>query len=152
MMKTCMPEERNHQPIRNAITLIGAALVTLSALLFLFVFLADAFGMHTTPYAGIVFFLLLPAIFVLGLLLIPVGMLLERRRRLTGKPARPLPRIDLNDPVHRRTVFIVALLTIANLLIISLAAYRGLEFMDSPSFCGQVCHTVMEPEYTANQD
>ena len=24
--------------------------------------------------------------------------------------------------------------------------------MDSPQFCGQVCHTVMEPEFTAYQD
>jgi hypothetical protein len=147
-----MPEEPHRSLIRNGVSLAGAFLVTISAFLFVFVFLADAFGWHTTPYGGIVFFLLLPAIFVFGLLLIPLGMLLERRRRLLGKPIRPLPRIDLNDPVHRRTAFIVTILTIANLLIVSLAAFRGLEFMDSPTFCGQVCHTVMEPEYTANQD
>jgi len=35
---------------------------------------------------------------------------------------------------------------------VSLAAYKGIEFMDSPQFCGQVCHTVMEPEFTAYQD
>lgn len=34
----------------------------------------------------------------------------------------------------------------------SLPAYRGVEYLDSPQFCGQVCHTVMKPEFTAYQD
>ena len=58
----------------------ASAIVTLSAVLFLFVFLLDLFGLHTNPYLGIVFFLILPAFFVLGLLLIPLGVVLERRR------------------------------------------------------------------------
>ena len=40
----------------------------------------------------------------------------------------------------------------ANIVIVSLAAYRGIEFMDSPAFCGQVCHAVMQPEFTAYQN
>ena len=47
----------------------GAVLTTVSAVLFLVVFLADLFGLHTNPYLGIVFFLLLPAGFVFGLVL-----------------------------------------------------------------------------------
>jgi hypothetical protein len=38
--------------------------------------------------------------------------------------------------------------TIANLLVVSIASYRGAAYMDSPQFCGQSCH-VMHPEYTA---
>jgi hypothetical protein len=37
-------------------------------------------------------------------------------------------------------------------IIVSLAAYRGVEYMDSVSFCGRVCHAVMEPEFQAYQD
>ena len=44
------------------------------------------------------------------------------------------------------------LLTVANIVIVSLAAYRGVEYMDSPQFCGQACHGVMKPEYVAYQD
>jgi NapC/NirT cytochrome c family protein len=137
---------------RHPLSIAGVALVTLSAVLFLFVFLLDLFGLHTNPYLGIVFFLILPAFFVLGLLMIPAGLYLERRRRARGLEPLRLPRIDLNDPVHRRGVLAVAALTLVNVLIVSLAAYRGIEFMDSPQFCGQVCHTVMEPEFTAYQD
>jgi len=35
---------------------------------------------------------------------------------------------------------------------VSLAAYTGIEYMDSTKFCGQVCHTVMQPEFSAFQD
>jgi nitrate/TMAO reductase-like tetraheme cytochrome c subunit len=38
--------------------------------------------------------------------------------------------------------------TIINLLVVSVASYRGAAYMDSPQFCGQSCH-VMHPEYTA---
>lgn len=137
---------------RHPLSDFGAVLTTLSAVVFLFVFLADMFGLHTNPYMGIVFFLILPAFFVLGLVLIPAGLYLERKRRAKGLEPRRFPRIDLNDPVHRRTTLIVLSLTLVNVLIVSLAAYRGLEFMDSPQFCGQVCHTVMEPEFMAYQD
>ena len=137
---------------RHPVSILGVALTTLSAVLFLLVFIADLFGLHTNPYMGIVFFLIFPAFFVLGLLLIPLGIYLDRRRRQKGLEARRLPHVDLNNPTHRRTALIVLSLTLVNVLIVSLAAYRGLEFMDSPQFCGQVCHTVMEPEFMAYQD
>jgi hypothetical protein len=137
---------------RHPLSILGVALVTLSAVVFLFVLLLDLFGLHTNPYLGIVFFLVLPAFFVAGLLMIPMGLWLERRRRHRGLEPRQLPRIDLNNPVHRRGALIVSVLTLVNVLIISLAAYRGIEFMDSPVFCGQVCHTVMEPEFVAYRD
>jgi len=129
-------------------------LTTISAVIFLVVFLADLFGLHTNPYVGILFFLILPALFLFGLALIPLGAWRERRRRLAGRPPSEIrwPRADLNDPVQRqRAVFIFAL-TMANVVIVSLAAYRGVEYMDSVQFCGQVCHTVMRPEYAAYQD
>jgi NapC/NirT cytochrome c family, N-terminal region len=139
--------------LRNPLSLIGAVLVTTSAVLFLVVFLADLFGLHSNPYIGILFFLVLPGVFVVSLLLIPLGAWLARRRR-SGLPATELhwPRLDLNDPVQRRGVLIFAVLTLANIVIVSLAAYRGVEYMDSVQFCGVTCHTVMKPEFTAYQD
>ena len=42
-------------------------LTTVSAVLFLVVFFADLLGLHTNPYLGVLFFLILPAVFVLGI-------------------------------------------------------------------------------------
>jgi hypothetical protein len=36
-----------------------------------------------------------------------------------------------------------------NVVIVSLAAYSGLHYMDSTEFCGTVCHEVMEPQHLA---
>jgi hypothetical protein len=138
---------------RNWISTIGIAVVTISAVLFLSMFLLDLFGFHANPYIGIVFFLIVPAFFIGGLLLIPIGMWLERRRRLHGHPSHlHWPRLDLNDSIQRRTTFGVLVLTMINVIIVSLAAYRGIEFMDSPAFCGEVCHEVMAPQYAAFED
>jgi hypothetical protein len=128
-------------------------LTTISAVLFVVVFLADLLGVHTNPYIGILFFLVLPAVFIVGLILIPLGAWIERRRRAAGKAPTTVqwPRIDLNDPTQRRTAVIVFALTMANIVIVSLAAYRGVEYMDSVGFCGQVCHTAMGPEFVAHQ-
>src|SRR3984893_3991429 len=90
--------------IRSPISVIGMVLTTISAVLFLVVFFADLFGLHSNPYIGIVFFLILPGIFVVGLILIPLGAWIERRRRAAGKKPSALqwPRIDLNNADHRR--------------------------------------------------
>ena len=140
--------------IRSPISVIGMVLTTISAVTFLVVFLADLFGLHTNPYIGILFFLVLPSIFLIGLALIPLGAWVERRRQAAGKAPSVMqwPRIDLNVPAQRRTAVMIFALTMANVVIVSLAAYRGVEYMDSVQFCGQVCHQVMKPEFTAYQD
>ena len=98
---------RSVRLIRSPLSIAGMVLTTISAVVFLVVFLADLFGMHTNPYIGILFFLILPGIFVFGLILIPLGAWIERRRRAAGKKPSELhwPRIDLNNagpPPRRR--------------------------------------------------
>jgi nitrate/TMAO reductase-like tetraheme cytochrome c subunit len=141
----------NLRSFRNPMSLTGVVLTTVSAVAFLVVFLADLFGLHTNPYIGIVFFVVLPGVFLLGLALIPLGGWLARRP--TGSTGEPQwPRFDLNDPAQRRVAAMILVLTLANIIIVSLATYRGIEYMDSVQFCGQGCHAVMKPEFTAYQD
>lgn len=139
--------------IRIPVSVAGMVLTTISAALFIVVLLADLFGLHTNPYRGLVFFLVLPALFVVGLLLIPFGAWLERRRSAAGRPptAFEWPRIDLNNRTHRTTAIAVFALTIVNIVIVALGAYKGVEYMDSAGFCGQVCHTPMQPQFVAHQ-
>src|SRR5579864_937587 len=139
--------------IRSPISVTGMVLTTITAVLFVVVFLADLVGLHTNPYIGIVFFLILPGLFVVGLALIPFGAWIERRRRAAGKTpsAAAWPRIDLNDPNQRTAAVIIFALTMANIVIVSLASYRGVQYMDSVQFCGQACHTPMRPEFIAHQ-
>lgn len=138
---------------RNTVTVLGVVLTTITALLFLAVLAADAFGLHANPYLGAVFFVVLPGVFLVGLGLIPLGVWRERRRRRRGLPPslHEWPRLDLSHPRTRAIAFAVVVLTPANLAIVGMAGYKGVEYMDSTAFCGEVCHEVMEPEYVAHQ-
>ena len=138
---------------RNTLTLTGAVLTTASALTIISFWVFEIMlggGAETYPYAGIVFFLILPGIFVFGLMLMPLGGLLRRRRlQLRGELPDEYPRIDLNYPPLRRATVLVSFATFANVVIFTTASYRGTQYMDSVQFCGQTCHTVMQPEFTA---
>jgi hypothetical protein len=139
---------------KNAITIFGAALTTTAAVLFLAFFLLELAGMHTNPYLGMLFLLVCPGLFVAGLIVMPLGVWLAHRRDASGVLGwRPSwPKIDLNDVVQRRATAIFLASTLANVLIVSVAAYSGIEYMDSPQFCGQLCHEVMEPEFAGYQE
>ena len=134
----------------NPISLAGGAITSASAVTMVGYWLIEIFG-HTNenPYLGIIFLFLLPALFVGGLLLIPVGVALRRRKlKKAGEIPSIYPKVDLNDRIFRHGLDVVLLATIANLLIVATASYRGAAYMDSPQFCGQSCH-VMHPEYAA---
>jgi nitrate/TMAO reductase-like tetraheme cytochrome c subunit len=104
------------------------------------------------PYIGILLFVILPGVFVVGLLLIPTGILLQRRRlSAKGELLHEYPAISLREPMVRHAVVFVALATFLNVIIFGTASYRGVEYMDSTQFCGQTCHTVMQPEFAAYQ-
>ena len=137
--------------LRNPLSRMGVALTTASALLFLLLLALHAVGFRQNPYTGLVVFILLPALFVVGLLVIPIGSWLERRRAVQGRAPSPWPRLDLNDPAIRRTVFVLVAATLINLGIVSIASFGAVQYTESQAFCGQACHTVMEPEYVAHQ-
>ena len=136
----------------NPISLAGGAITTASGITMISYWLAELSGhLSDNPYLGIIFVLILPFIFLFGLALIPVGVLLRRRKlQKAGQIPAAFPRIDLNDRVFRHGIDIVLVATIVNFLVVATASYHGAAYMDSPEFCGRSCH-VMKPEWTAYQ-
>jgi hypothetical protein len=134
----------------NPISLAGGAITSASGVTMIGYWLVELFGRpNDNPYLGIIFFMLLPALFVAGLLLIPIGLFARRRKlQKAGEIPAEFPKVDLNDRIFRHGLDIVLVATIVNLLVVAIASYRGSAYMDSPQFCGQSCH-VMHPEYTA---
>jgi hypothetical protein len=139
---------------RNPVSLVGTAITTASAVLILSLFALELVGFLGNPYIGILAYMVFPGFFVVGLLLIPIGIYRERRRARDaggdGAAGRGFAVVDLNQPRTRRNVLIVLLLTVANVIILASATYKGVEVMDSTEFCGETCHTVMHPERTAH--
>ena len=105
------------------------------------------------PYLGILSYLMLPGIFIGGLILIPLGIIWEPPRERHARPVsgniRPTElgksrtaaavdlcrRPDSGQHRHRQSIDLPAV-----------------AYMDSVKFCGTTCHTVMKPEYTAYQN
>jgi hypothetical protein len=137
--------------LRNRISAIGVTVTTASGLLFVCLVVLELLGFLKNPYIGIIIFVLVPALFVVGLLLIPVGMWLARRGRRPHTAPPAWPKLDLKEPTTTRMVAFIVVATIVNLAIISIASYGAVEYSESVSFCGQVCHAVMEPEFVAHQ-
>lgn len=136
----------------NIVTLVGVSIAGISVCVTIFLLLLEITSENASPYMGIVAFLISPMFLALGIAIIIVGIIREHRRERLGKSqGLRLPQIDLNQPRHRTvltTISISAFVLVAMAIFISFKAY---EHTESDQFCGETCHTVMEPEYTAYQ-
>ena len=117
-----------------------------------FLFIVTSILRAQAVYLGLVTYILLPAVMIVGLLFIPIGMLREmRRERLEGvQPSAGWPKIDLEDPRHRHTFFVFVVGTSIFVLFSAVGSYEAFHYTESTGFCGTLCHSVMEPEYLAH--
>jgi nitrate/TMAO reductase-like tetraheme cytochrome c subunit len=141
------PWHLSRMVLRNPVSLAGVALAIVSvANIFIFVFI-DTIAVRPSPYVGILAYMVSPGFLILGLLFILTGVLLERRRKVA--PTAFYPRIDLNDPRQRSAVISFTTFLVVFVTVSVAGSYKAYEFTDSVQFCGQLCHTVMNPEFTA---
>ncbi|HET7873586.1 MAG TPA: NapC/NirT family cytochrome c [Terriglobales bacterium] len=136
----------------NWISLVGVVLVTAATVTWMVFLPITIRGGVAHPYFGLAVYLVLPGVFVLGLLLIPIGIVYNRwRRKSKGLLPADFPPLDLQNPELRRLLGFIALTTFLNIIIASQFSYSAVNYMDSTTFCGQTCHVVMKPEFTAHQ-
>ncbi|PIQ08970.1 MAG: hypothetical protein COW71_08815 [Ignavibacteriales bacterium CG18_big_fil_WC_8_21_14_2_50_31_20] len=139
----------------NKIGFTGVVLTTSSFVAMIFLELLRIAGVLTNAYIGLITYLLLPTLFVIGLVFIPFGWF--KYKKESGKTAKEL--LDRQFTVEEleknklgstltRTVLIF---TLVNVLFLSIASMRMLQFMDEPVFCGTACHSVMGPEWATYQ-
>ena len=127
------------------ISMLGVALVTLACCWWLFALPAHLRGHVDNPYIGLLIFIIIPVIFFTGLALIPIGIVLAKRRVATG-----LSVMQDRRAAWRRVIAFFVTMTAVNVIIGSQVSYRAVEHMETVQFCGQSCH-VMKPEFTAHQ-
>src|SRR4051794_35077194 len=112
---------------RHPLAIVGVIVATASAVVFITLVIAMLAGMFDNPYAGLVVFIGIPAVFVIGLLLIRAGIWLERRKLLDDPTAvSEWPVIDFRRAEVRRTALLLTGLTAINVVIVLLAGYGGL--------------------------
>jgi nitrate/TMAO reductase-like tetraheme cytochrome c subunit len=117
----------------------GVLIITLVAI--------ELFGFEANPYVGIITYMVLPTVFALGLVLIVWGIVRERKRAPGGR----FPVIDLNVKRTRQLVLSFLVILSMSVVILATGTSGAIHFMESNTFCGTMCHTVMSPQYTAFQ-
>jgi hypothetical protein len=139
----------------NIISLVGTLLIITSLLLIVALLIMQGAGFEGGAYIGILTFVVLPMLFLGGLLLVPLGVWWRKRRdsklAAAGKDVGHLPVIDLNKERTRGVLLGFVALAIPVLALAAGLTYKAVHYMDSDEFCGMACHKVMEPEFTAFQ-
>jgi len=136
---------------RNWISLAGRMLAVASAFAFAFLFAIDLLKHGASnPYIGILCYIVAPGFFFAGLAVALLGAWHQKRLRDKGQPTHlPKLAIDLDRPRDRKIMIWFAAGTMSFLLLTALGSYQSYEISESNEFCGEVCHKVMGPEYSA---
>jgi len=129
------------------VSLVGGALLATALISWLFVLPLQIRGHVANPYVGIVVFLVLPAVFFIGLILVPIGIYLSKRQIREGLAEVVVDR----KKALQRLAWFFGITTFLNVLIGTQITYRAVEHMETPQFCGATCHT-MAPEFAAYQN
>jgi hypothetical protein len=110
-----------------------------------------------SAYGGIIFLTLVPLFFFGGLTLFPIGVYRAFKIQCLEDPSlrdkslgEILLRLSGEQDVRNRIIAFV-LFSFANVALTLVIVMAGFEYLDSASFCGLLCHTVMEPEYVMYQ-
>ncbi len=134
--------------LRNWLSLIGGLIAVGSLFSFLLLFVLDSAAHLANPYIGILTYLVAPGFLITGLFLTLLGVLRQRRRLKAAATLPPL-QIDFTRPRDRRIMGIFIAGSVCFLLVSAVGSYKTYQFTESVQFCGQACHTVMKPEFTA---
>lgn len=133
----------------NPISLTGSFVTIISFTIILFLIILELFSETTNPYLGIFTFMVMPAILILGIFLIFFGAFRENRILLRrSNKERKLPVLDLNNTKHQVATLIFTVSALLLIVFSGFGSFKAYEYSESDEFCGTVCHTVMEPEYT----
>ncbi|MEN8730870.1 MAG: cytochrome C [Desulfuromonadales bacterium] len=141
---------------RSRVSLIGAMVVTITTPFLLAYMLADTVWHIKNPYFGAAVYLALGPFFLGGLAMVFIGAFFFRGERDVHLFTLQYLRKYFTEPGMfgrlRRNVFLIVLLTSVNFAVFSMFLYRAYHYMESTQFCGQFCHTVMNPEHTAYEN
>src|SRR5262249_38275756 len=122
------------------VSMLGVALVTTAGFSWLFVLPMQLRGHTSNPYIGIVVFIFIPVIFVLGLVLIPCGVFLARGR-IASMEKGPLSGTERKARIRKLAIFF-GVTSAINIVIGTQGTYRAVHHMETVQFCGQSCHVM----------
>jgi hypothetical protein len=140
---------------RSKLSVLGGIIISVLAPVLLVCILLDIRGTVDNPYFGFLIYLILGPLFVLGLILLIIGVFISRGKEDIGLFTFEYLEEQLTRPGRysriRRHILLSLFITLITLFLVALVSYTGFHYSESTAFCGQSCHQVMEPAYTTYQ-
>lgn len=139
----------------NWTSLSGATLAVISFFIIIFLFLVSILYSGGSSYLGLFTYIILPVFLVIGLILIPIGMIRKTKKDKKTTPApeqKKWPILNLDDTRYRNALIVFSFGTLIFLMVSAIGSYEAYHYTESVEFCGKLCHEVMKPEYIAYQN
>jgi nitrate/TMAO reductase-like tetraheme cytochrome c subunit len=137
----------------NWISASGAVIALCALFAFFLLFALDMSAEDPSPYLGILTFLVAPFFLISGLVFMLVGWFVDRwyLSKLGHTSSFLHFSLDFSQPGERRKFILFGAGATGFLFLSALGSYNTYHFTEANAFCGEVCHTIMEPEYTTYQ-
>jgi hypothetical protein len=135
---------------RNWISLAGVLLAVGSLFSFTLLLILDLLAKEASPYLGILTFVVAPGFLCFGLALMGLGWLWQRRSQARHEGPTALS-FDFTRPGDRRKLMVFAVCAAVFLMCSAIGSYHTYHYVESVQFCGQLCHTPMNPEFTTHE-
>jgi hypothetical protein len=132
---------------RHPLAAVGGALFLAGGFLFLILLFFDFTAGNENPYRALVTWVGVPFVITVGFLMFMLAIRQQvRQARREGRKVRFNLSIDPSDPVYMRNLWLFLALCAGLLLLVVYSGTQAYEATDSVAFCGETCHTVMEPQ------
>lgn len=151
MSKNSPNGQRGSYLLKNWISMTGLVIMVGSLFSALLLFVLDTLAKSSNPYLGILTYFVAPAFLFLGVFLVVIGVLVQRRKPGRKEGWLPAMVVDFSKARDRKIMGWFITGSVLFLLISAIGSYHTYHFTESVTFCGQACHTVMEPEMVTYQ-
>ena len=141
---------------RSRVSMAGAVVSTLIFPVLIVSIFLDMLGFVNNPYFGFLIYMVMGPLFLAGLATVAVGFLFFKDHEEIGIFTLEYIREQFSMPGRfiriRRLIYFSTGLFLITAIVIWLVSYTGFKYTETTGFCGQFCHSVMEPEYISYQN
>ncbi len=142
-----MAEKKKRTLFRHPLAAVGGAIFSAGIFLFLILLVIDFTSPVDNPYRSLVTFVIAPFIITLGFILFLFSIWVQvRSARKRGESVKFSLSIDPTDPNYMRNLWFFLGLSAVLIVLVIYSGTEAYDATDSVAFCGETCHTVMEPQ------
>lgn len=149
-MSTQDRPSRPRSIFNNWITATGAVVAVGALFSFAFLVWMDFTQGDKNPYLGILTYIVAPGFLIAGLVAVFVGAWMQRRWAIKHATSRPDKwQLDFSNRKQRRLLAFFGAGAVVFLMLSAFGSYETYNYSESVQFCGEVCHSAMNPEFVA---